>query len=272
MSQVHSSAGRLVDALIDEVGKTLVVGVPIGIGKAIHVVDALFERAEADRSISLTIFTGLTLLAPDPGPGLAARFGQPLIERLYGQCPVPSYVARVAANSLPANVQVREFYLRPGGYLGNALAQQSYTSINYSQVVEELLALGVNVVAQLVAVDGDLRERYSLSSNPEITLDLLPRLLARRQSGHKVAMVGQVNHNLPYMFGDSELPASSFDLILDSEEYQFPLFGLLNRRVKPADFATGMHVASLVTDGGTLQLGIGSLSDAVAHCLRVRHE
>ena len=32
-----------------------------------------------------------------------------------------------------------------------------------------------------------------------------------------------------------------------------------------------MHVASLVRDGGTLQIGIGSLSDAVAHCLKVRH-
>lgn len=272
MSQVHDSVRNLVDALIEKVGSTLVVGVPIGIGKAVHVVDALFARAEADPSISLTIFTGLTLVAPDPGPGLAARFGNPLIERLYGQCPVPSYVARVAANSLPPNVQVREFYLRPGGYLRNALAQQSYTSINYSQVVEELLALGVNVVAQLVAVDGDSREHYSLSSNPEITLDLLPRLQARRQAGHTMAMVGQVNRNLPYMLGDAELPAANFDFVLDSEEYQFPLFGLLNRRVKPADFATGMHVASLVADGGTVQLGIGSLSDAVAHCLRIRHE
>jgi acyl-CoA hydrolase len=33
-----------------------------------------------------------------------------------------------------------------------------------------------------------------------------------------------------------------------------------------------MHVASLIPDGGTLQLGIGSLSDAVAHCLRLRHD
>jgi acyl-CoA hydrolase len=32
-----------------------------------------------------------------------------------------------------------------------------------------------------------------------------------------------------------------------------------------------MHVASLVRDGGTLQVGIGSLSDAVAHCLKLRH-
>ena len=85
-------------------------------------------------------------------------------------------------------------------------------------------------------------------------------------------MVGQVNNRLPYMFGDAELDADRFDLILHSDDCQFPLFGLPNRRVTPADYATGMHVASLIPDGGTLQLGIGSLSDAVAHCLRLRHD
>jgi acyl-CoA hydrolase len=51
----------------------------------------------------------------------------------------------------------------------------------------------------------------------------------------------------------------------------FPMFGMPNRKVSRRDYATGMHVASLVADGGTLQLGIGSLSDAVAHCLILRH-
>lgn len=272
MTQLHNAADTLIDALISDVGKALVIGVPIGIGKAVHVVDALFARAESDPSISLTIFSGLTLSAPDVGSGLRARLVGPLFERLYANCPVPSYVARVASNSLPPNIQVREFYLRPGAYLGNALAQQSYTSINYSHVVDELLALGVNVIAQCVATDGTSRDRYSLSCNPEITLDLLPRLNERRQAGQKVAMVGQVNRELPYMYGDAELDADRFDYILEGEDFEFPLFGLLNRRVKPADFATGMHVASLIPDGGTLQLGIGSLSDAVAHCLRLRHD
>ncbi|MEQ8205009.1 MAG: hypothetical protein RIA65_02450, partial [Woeseia sp.] len=192
MTRLHASAAGLVDELIADIGKKLVVGVPIGIGKAVHVVDALFARAEADPSVSLTVFTGLTLVAPSAPAGLAGRFAGPLLERLYADCPVPSYVQRVASNSLPSNVQIREFYLRPGAYLGNTQAQQNYTSINYSQVVGELLALGVNVIAQLVAVDGDERERYSLSSNPEITLDLLPVFRARQQAGEKVAMIGQV--------------------------------------------------------------------------------
>lgn len=273
MTQVYQSSTELADALIARLGKTIVLGLPIGIGKAVHVVDALYECAQSDSSISLTIFTGLTLTTPTAGKNkLESSFIGPLVDRLYADWPTPLYVQAVAKNRLPANIQIREFYLRPGAYLGNDLAQQNYASINYSQVVDALMDLGVNVVAQLVASRDDSTRKYSLSSNPEITLDLLPRMEARRSHGQKVAMVGQVNNNLPYMFGDAELDAERFDFVLDSEDLQFPLFGLLNRQVTPADYATGMHVASLIPDGGTLQLGIGSLSDAVAQCLRLRHD
>ena len=262
---------ELADVLIAMLDKTVVLGLPIGVGKATNIVDALFDRATTDPSISLTIFTGLTLTTPKGVNELQSNFIDPLVERLYRDWPTPKYVQAVAENNLPANITVREFYLRPGAYLGNAVAQQNYTSINYSQVVDELMALGVNVVAQLVAASDDSPGNYSLSSNPEITLDLLPRLLAKRREGSPVALVGQVNRHMPYMFGDSELSADSFDLILDSDDGHYPPFGLLNRRVSPADYATAMHVASLIPDGGTLQLGIGSLSDAVAHCLWLRH-
>jgi acyl-CoA hydrolase len=272
VSRVYQSATELADALIVSLGKTVVLGLPIGIGKAVHVADALFERALSDPTISLTIFTGLTLSVPRGKTKLESGFIGPLVDRLYTDCPTPAYVRAVAEKSLPANVQIREFYLRPGAYLGNDLAQQNYASINYSQVVDELVELGVNVIAQLIASRNDSTGKYSLSCNPEITLDLLPRLEARRSLGQTVAMVGQVNRNLPYMFGESELDADRFDFILDSDEYQFPLFSLLNGRVTPADYAAGMHVASLIPDGGTLQLGIGSLSAAVAHCLRLRHD
>jgi acyl-CoA hydrolase len=272
VTTTRQSATEIADALISMLGETIVLGLPIGIGKAVHIADALFERALADPSISLTIFTGLTLSPPRGKAGLEAAFIGPLVDRLYADWPTPAYVGAVAAKDLPANIRVREFYLRPGAYLGNDVAQQGYASINYSQVTDALMELGVNVVAQLVASRQEAPGKYSLSSNPEITLDLLPKLEERRRLGHAVAMVGQVNKQLPYMFGDAELDANRFDFILDSPDCEFPLFGLPNRRVTPADFATGMHVASLVPDGGTLQLGIGSLSDAVAHCLRLRHD
>ncbi|NNC76562.1 MAG: acetyl-CoA hydrolase, partial [Woeseiaceae bacterium] len=58
---------------------------------------------------------------------------------------------------------------------------------------------------------------------------------------------------------------------LNNSGLDFEPFALPNRSVSSADYATAMHVASLVPDGGTLQVGIGSLSDAVAHCLKLRN-
>lgn len=271
-TRTFSDAGQLAEALIASVGRKIVLGLPVGIGKAVHVADALFDRACQDPGISLTIFSGLTLTSPASGSGLGARLLGPIAERLYAGWPNAKYATAIANNSLPPNIHVREFYLRPGAYLGNPQVQQSYTSINYSQVTGELLALGVNVIAQLVSASPGSPDTLSLSSNPEITLDLLPELEARRAQGERVAMVGQVNRALPFMAGEAEIARHRFDLVLENDALDFPLFGLPNRRVTAVDYATGMHVASLIPDGGTLQVGIGSFSDAVAHCLRLRHE
>ena len=271
MTQYFDSPDDLADAVIAAIGKEIVLGLPVGVGKAIHVANALFARAERDASIELTIFTALTLEPPEPRSDLERRFLQPLAERLWGAWPRLRYAEAVRRQSLPPNIRVREFYLRPGAYLGNALVQRTYTSLNYTQVASELLNLGVNVVGQLVAPPADGRNCYSLGSNPEVTLDLLPALEARRAEGRPVAFVGEVNDRMPYLFGDAELDASRFDFVLASDDCRYPLFGLPRRAVTARDYATAMHVASLIPDGGTLQLGIGSLSEALAHCLLLRH-
>ena len=272
MAQQFHSADELVDALIASVGKTIVLGLPIGIGKAIHVANALYRRAAEDRSLSLKIFTGLTLEKPSFKGGLEERLAGPIAERLYGSWPDTDYARALQGEGLPPNIEVREFYLRPGAFLGNERVQQNYTSINYSKVADALIELGVNVIAQLVAVESEGSTNYSLGGNPEVTLDLLPKFVAQRAAGRRVAMVGQLNSYLPYMPGDARIDAGQIDFLLAAPELDHPLFALPNRRVMPADYATGMHAASLIPDGGTLQVGIGSLSDAVAHCLRLRHE
>jgi len=270
VSLTCQSAEETAKAIIDRVGPRIVLGLPIGIGKATHVADALFDLAAQDPSVSLTIFTGLTLEPPQGRSELEKRFLEPLVERLYPDWPVPHYAKAIGDHSLPANVTVREFYLRPGAYLGDPYVQQQYSNINYSEVAGELMHMGVNVLAQLIAVSPEHPGRYSLGANPEVTLDLMPYFEECRQAGRPTLLVGQVNHHMPFMFGDANLDAAEIDIVLHGEQYDHPLFTLPNRSVTDGDYATAMHVASLVRDGGTLQVGIGSLSDAVAHCLKLR--
>ena len=60
---------RLADAIIARVGKSIVLGLPLGLGKANHVANALFARAQADPSLKLVIFAALTLEKPRGSSG-----------------------------------------------------------------------------------------------------------------------------------------------------------------------------------------------------------
>ena len=60
----ETRASLLADAIVGRVGKTIVLALPLGLGKANHIANALYAKAAADRSIRLTIFTALTLEPP----------------------------------------------------------------------------------------------------------------------------------------------------------------------------------------------------------------
>jgi hypothetical protein len=158
--------------------------------------------------------------------------------------------------------------------LASPLAQRSHTSTNYTHVVRDLVADGVNVLAQLVATPAPTDAEHhgvSLSSNPDLTLDLLPYLLERRATGRPVALVAQTNRELPFMYGDAVVPRAAFDLVLDDPALEFDLFAPPNQPVSDAEYALALNASALVKDGGTLQLGIGAIGDAIAHLLLMRH-
>jgi acyl-CoA hydrolase len=260
---------RLADAIIARVGKKVVLALPLGIGKANHIANALYGRAAADPSIELRIFTALTLEAPRARQELERRFLGPLAKRLFGGYPELAYAAAQRANRLPPNVQVDEFFFQAGSRLNVPLSQQSYISANYSQALAYVLQRGVNVVAQLVAKRerGD-ETRYSLSCNTDLTLDLIA---CRREARCDFVFAGQVNSELPYMPGEAELAAANFDFMLESPQTDFPLFAPPRENIDLTEYAAGLHVARTVADGGTLQLGIGSMGDAVTQALVLRH-
>src|SRR6266480_4721308 len=166
-----------VEETLRKVGGRIALGTPLGLGKANNLVNEFFLRASEDSSINLHIYTALTLARPHWKSELERRFLEPLAERLFDGYPELSYVEPLKRGNLPDNIRVSEFYFRPGGFLKSPLAQQSYVSSNYTHVVRDLLDAGVNVLAQLVGkTEENGATRYSLSCNPDITLDLVPRV------------------------------------------------------------------------------------------------
>jgi len=269
MPKHFSDPEAIAEDIIRDVGTNLLVGLPLGLGKANHVVNALYARAAADRAIDLTFFSALTLEKPKPVNLLERRFIAPVIERLFGGYPDLAYAEALHAKALPPNIRVIEFFFLAGRWLHVPFAQQHYISANYTHATSYLLARGLNVVTQLVAkrvVDGVVR--YSLSCNTDTTLDILR---ARAQGAASFKLVGQVNSELPFMPGAGDLPAQVFSAVLDSPETDFPLFAPPSEPITDTKYAIGLHAAGLVRDGGTLQIGIGQVGDALAQGLIVRH-
>jgi acyl-CoA hydrolase len=265
---IFDDPARLADAIVERVGKTIVLAMPLGLGKANHIANALYDKAAADPSLKLTIFTALTLEPPRAKSELEHRFLDPIAQRLFTGYPALHYAAAVHKGQVPDNIKINEFFFEAGQWLGSPYAQQHYISANYTHALRYVLDRGVNVVGQLVAHRaGEAPHPFSLSCNPDLTIDLL-RL--RRDGKADFLFCGQANSELPFLRNDAAIAADEFDLVLDSPATDFPLFAPPREPVELADYAAGLHAASTVPDGGTLQIGIGSMGDAVAHGLVLR--
>jgi len=257
----------VVDRALAHLDGNIVMALPLALGKPNRLANAFYQRACADSSIRLDIVTALSLDIPQLGHWLEARMAGPFLARHFGaDYPRLDYLRDLAAGTLPDNVRVIEFYFQSGAALGHPQRQRRYISSNYTHVARDLVDRGVNLTLQLVA--GPVDGRLSLSSNPDVSLDLRRRLDAA--GDRRCFNIGQLHPDLPFMAGDAVVDPDFFDLLIDTDPGQ-PLFALPRTPVEAQDHAVGLHASRLVADEGTLQIGIGSLSDALIHSLILRH-
>ncbi|TNF16107.1 MAG: acetyl-CoA hydrolase, partial [Pseudomonadales bacterium] len=262
---------QAVDRVLNAIDGPIHLGLPLGLGKPNRWVNALYARVRQMPERQLTIYTALCLARPRAGQALQQRFLEPFVARVFGDYPELEFLADLHGGSLPANVRVEQFFFQPGSLLECEPAQQDYISSNYSHVARDLNAKGLNVVAQLVAADAGQPEHFSLSCNPDVTLDLLPLLERRRAAGETVLSVAQVHVDLPFMSGDALVPRDTFDIHV-AEDERTTLFSTPNMPVSLQDHCIGLLASSLVRDGGTLQIGIGSMGDALTAALMARQD
>ncbi len=263
------SIDQAVAQVIAQLPAHIHMGIPLGLGKPNRFVNALYERIKQLPDRQLTIYTALSLGRPKVGEGLKERFLQPFLERVFDDYPELDYLADLHRDSLPPNIRVQQFFMQPGSLLNSAPAQQDYISSNYSHAARDINANGLNLVAQLIARDKQRPGKLSLSCNPDVTLDLLPMIAKRRAAGETILLLGQVHADLPYMPGDSELAVADFDFLLEDDE-RSTLFSTPNMPVGYQDHFIGLHASTLVRDGGTLQIGIGAMGDALTAALLAR--
>jgi len=266
LTSVDSCAARI----FEHAGAELRVAAPLGLGKPNVLLNALYRRVAADASLRLDVFTALSLARPQPKSDLERRFVEPFLARHFGaNYPDLLYVAAQKSGALPANVRIHEFYLQSGAMLGVESAQRDYASMNYTHVARDLVDRDINVIVQLIAAREEAgRIRYSLACNPDVTADLLERMRDAGQA--RPYVVGVVHPDLPFVGNEAEVETEFFDALLFDQANRHELFALPRAPIDAVEYAIGLHASTLVRDGGTLQIGIGALSDAIVHALLLR--
>jgi len=258
-----------VDRLLAHCGGQLVVAAPLDLDKPHRLLNAITRRVQAQPALSLHLLTALSLTPPAAGSGLQRRFLQPFLDRHFGSdFPVLDYALAMRRDALPANIRVEEFYMQSGALLGSTQAQRNYVSLNYTHVARAVAERGAQALVQKVAREPG-GTRLSLSCNPDLTLDLVDEMA--RLGKPRPFCIAEVDPGLPWLDGPCAVPADFFDLVLDLPGPTPELFALSCEPVSDADYAIGLYASTLVRDGGTLQIGIGSLSDALCHALVLRH-
>ena len=76
---------------------------------------------------------------------------------------------------------------------------------------------------------------------------------------------------MPFMFGDADVPASTFDFLVDDPRGYHDLVAPPNLPIPTAEHAIALAASLLIRDGGTVQIGIGELGDAIVHAMTLRH-
>lgn len=78
-------------------------------------------------------------------------------------------------------------------------------------------------------------------------------------------VIAQVNRNMPRTLGDGLISIRDIDYLVEADT-DLPEVNYA-KGLTPADQQIAAHCASLIDDGATLQMGIGTIPDAVLQCL-----
>jgi acyl-CoA hydrolase len=94
-------------------------------------------------------------------------------------------------------------------------------------------------------------------------VNILPAAIESARSNGGLVIV-QANPNMPYTFGDAQLYEHEIDYLIEVDE---PLAESPERETSDETRIIGERIASMISDGSTLQLGIGGIPNAVLGAL-----
>ena len=94
-------------------------------------------------------------------------------------------------------------------------------------------------------------------------VNILPAAIEAARA-HGGLVIVQANPNMPYTYGDSQLYEHEIDYLVEVDE---PLAESPEREISDQTRIIGERIAGMISDGSTLQLGIGGIPNAVLAAL-----
>lgn len=143
----------------------------------------------------------------------------------------------------------------------NIRAELDYDRVDYLPCflseIPKLLEVGELAfdIALVQVSPPDEHGYYSLGLSVDIVLSAIK---------HAKVVIAQVNSHMPRTFGDGIIHESHLDFVL---EHHVPLRETSSPQLTDIEKEIGNHVATLIPDGATLQMGIGKVPDGVLNAL-----
>lgn len=165
--------------------------------------------------------------------------------------------APYADPALSASFHVNSFFIGKNVRHTLQAGNGSYTPVFLSELPRLFRKKVVPLDAVFIQVSPPDSHGYcSLGTSVEATLAAID---------HSRLVVAQVNPRMPRTFGDSLIPVSRIDYLVEAD---VPLYCQKMAAISEQEAAIGKNIASLIEDGSTLQMGIGSIPNAAPENLK----
>ena len=176
----------------------------------------------------------------------------------YVGCFIPGVNATDPA-SFHANARLTSFFVFGDIARSHAAGKVRFLPLHYSGIWDYLAGLEIDL-ALIQVTPPDRSGRCSLG----VSVHFVPAILDRAN-----AIVAELNAAMPRPAHSHEISYDRLDYVVETER---PLVALATGDLPPEIHRTGAHVASLIEDGDTIQIGIGKVPAAVLGALRDRRD
>lgn len=165
-------------------------------------------------------------------------------------------VALYAEEHFANHFRANSFFIGPNTRAAVNECRADYTPIFLSELPELFRRGQIPLDYALIMVSPPDRHGYCSLG---VSVDVVRA--AVESAPHVVA---EINPRMPRTLGDSFVHISRFDAVVESDR---PLRELPRPQQDDVMRGIGRHVADLIEDGSTIQVGIGGIPDAVLDCL-----